>query len=78
MQDLGAVVQALVIELGVGSQTQQVGIERHSYRFQRTFVDLCCHMPLFLQAGFICPEAPEITHFQHLQRSELREDYALN
>ncbi len=78
VQDLGTVVQALLIDLRVRSQTQQVGVERHGYRMQRTFVDLCCQMALLLQAGFICLEAPEITHIHHLQqRSELREDTSI-
>lgn len=70
VQDLGTVVQALLIGLRIRSQTQQVGVERHSYRMQRTYVNLCCQMALLLQACFICLEPPEMANLHHLQQRE--------
>lgn len=70
MQDLGAVVgQALFFVLGIRSQTQQVGVERHGDRTQRALVNLCCQTALLPQTGFVCLEAPEMTHVDHLQQT---------
>jgi len=66
VQDLGPIIQVVLSGLRVWCQAQQVGVERHSYRIQRTHVNLCCQMALLLQAGFICWEPPEVTNLYHL------------
>lgn len=79
VQDLGTVVHALLIGLTIWSQTQQVWVERHSYRMQRPFVNLRCQMTLLHQAGFVSLEPPEMAHLHYLQqRAEVRGFILLN
>ena len=66
MQDLGTVIEALLVALRERCQAQQVWVEGDRNWTQLMRINLRCQMALLLHAGIIRLEAPEVAHLHHL------------